>query len=84
VSRKDFQADGHTWPLTVDSGQVSCEPGSRVLFTAPDGTKYSLNGLAKGQHKWKDIDAIWADNPDISGTKINIGDLIDAGLKTCD
>ena len=40
---------GHSWPLTVASGTVSCElseDGDPVLtFTDPDGVVYALNAL---------------------------------------
>ncbi len=40
---------GHSWPLTVDHGQVGCDlnaAGDPVLtFTDPDGTVYALNAL---------------------------------------
>lgn len=46
---QDISADqlGHTWPLTVDHGTVSCTHNSKgdpvMRFTAPDGTQYALN-----------------------------------------
>jgi hypothetical protein len=83
VSRAEFEADGRTWPLTVDSGTLSCEPVNRVIFTA-GGTTYSVNGTAKGAHQWADIDPIWADDGSGLDLKVGIGDLIEAGLALCD
>ena len=46
---QDISADqlGHTWPLTVDHGTVSCTHNGKgdpvMRFTAPDGTRYALN-----------------------------------------
>jgi hypothetical protein len=84
VSREEFGGD---WPLTVDEGTLNCEGAAEVgavTFTAPNGVTYAVNGLAIGQDRWPEIDAIWADNPDIPGTKKNIGPLIDRGLELCD
>ena len=83
VSRTEFDGEGLTWPLTVDRGTLDCEAGSRVTFTA-DGTTYAVNGTAKGSGEWADIDPIWADDGSGLGLKINIGDLIEAGLALCD
>jgi hypothetical protein len=83
VSRAEFEGDGLAWPLTVDRGTLNCEPGSRVTFTA-DGTTYAVNGTAKGLGEWADIDPIWADDGSGLGLKVNIGDLIEAGLALCD
>ena len=83
VSRSSFGDAGQTWPLTVDEGVLACEPGSRITFTA-DGTTYSVNGLAKGDGRWTDIDPIWADDGSGLGLKIDISDLVQAGLDLCD
>ncbi len=80
VSKAGF---GDNWPLTVDSGELACE-GNAVTFKAPDGTRYAVNGTAQGSTGLPEIDPIWADNPDTTGLKINIGPLIDAGLEVCD
>ena len=41
---------GHTWPMTVDQGTISCtydDQGDPVMrFTAPDGTQYAINQVA--------------------------------------
>jgi hypothetical protein len=83
VSRAQFQSDGKKWPLTVDSGTLTCESGSRITFSSGD-TTYAVNGLAKGDHKWADIDPIWADDGSGLGLKVDIGDLISAGQALCD
>jgi hypothetical protein len=82
VSRSQFEADGKEWPLTVDSGTLACEPGSRIIFEA-DGTTYAVNGLAKGDGSYADIDPIWADDGSGLGLKVNISDLIEAGQALC-
>jgi hypothetical protein len=79
VKRSDF---GDDWPLTVEQGTLRCE-GDAVTFN--DGeTVYAVNGTAKTRKSGVDIDPIWADNPDIPGTKRNIGVLIDRGLELCE
>ncbi len=89
VSKSTFDKK---WPLTVESGTLKCEqiPGVRygqlVTFTSGEEI-YALNGTAKGHAKkrgWvKEIAPIWRDNPEIPGTKIYIGTLIDSGLELC-
>lgn len=51
-----------------------------VTFKAR-GDVYAVNGLAKGQG-FKDIEPIWADDPE-TGSKKNIGPIIDRGLALC-
>lgn len=80
VTRADF---GRDWPLTVDSGVLSCEGAGAVYFTS-GGTRYALNGLAQGQGDAPEVDPIWADNPSGFAPKKNIGPLIDRGLQLCD
>jgi Protein of unknown function (DUF2511) len=83
VTRGEF---GEGWPLTVDSGELRCEAGDAVVFKAPDGTDYAVNGTA-GDAGYLDIRPIWADNPDALTRdfipKIAITPLIEAGLKLC-
>lgn len=83
VSRAEFEAEGRTWPLTVDSGTLNCEPASSVTFRA-GGTTYAVNGTAKTMTDLPDIDPIWADDGSGLGLKVDIGDLIEAGLDLCD
>lgn len=75
------------WPLTVSEGVVRCEgsDGSgSVIFRAPDGTDYAVNGTAKTFKKdLTEIEAIWKKDPDVPGTRINIGPVIDRGLELC-
>jgi hypothetical protein len=76
---------GEAWPLTVESGTLRCEPPGAVVFTA-GGVEYAVNGLALGQAAqkgWRDIEEIWADNPDPMLPKMDISPLINAGLALC-
>jgi hypothetical protein len=46
-----------------------------------------VNGTAGGMAEangWRDIKAIWADDPNNEGLKISIGPLIDDGLALCE
>jgi hypothetical protein len=74
------------WPLTVSEGTLACQPLggrlSRVTFTY-GGTTYWLNGTAKAAHQYADLVIIWRDNPDIPGTKFDIGPLLDRGSALC-
>lgn len=78
VSQKDF---GEAWPLTVESGVLTCKEGA-VFFTSPDGSIYAINGTA-GNRGGRDLEPIWKPNPEIPGTRISIGPLIQAGLSLC-
>ena len=75
------------WPLTVSEGVVRCEgsDGSgSVIFRAPDGTDYAVNGTAQTvKQDLPEIEAIWKKDPDVPGTRINIGPVIDRGLELC-
>jgi len=90
VSASTFPGE---WPLTVEEDTLFCEPldrsnpaqrqrVDRVAFRTPDGTTYAVNGTA--QPKYPRIDPIWRADPEIPGTKINIGGLIEAGRALCD
>ena len=78
VSRSDF---GATWPLTVESGTLRCEPPGAVIFRAPDGKDYGVNGLAASA---ADIGPIWAADPSGISPKMNLGPLLTAGQALCD
>ena len=84
LTRAAFGAD---WPLTVEEGTVSCEgisEGLGEVYFSAEGTTYAVNGLAQGASDGPDIDLIWADNPEIKGTKINIHPIIERGLELCE
>lgn len=86
VTASDF---GDAWPLTVDSGVLSCPVGTAVVFGDED-TAYAINGTARGlaaDRGWRDIfeSDIWAEDPNNPGLdlKKDIGPLIDMGLDLC-
>ncbi|WP_261784177.1 YebY family protein [Curtobacterium sp. TC1] len=81
---------GDEWPLTVPYVVAHCDnivAGGRALevltVDAPDGATYAANGTAKDRTTAPAIDPIWAADPDVSGLKIDISPVIDAGLELC-
>lgn len=73
------------WPLTVKEGVVRCEGGGSVIFRAPDDTDYAVNGTALTQRPGlPKIDAIWRNDPDVPGLRINIGPVLNKGLELCE
>ncbi|MCA9233193.1 MAG: DUF2511 domain-containing protein [Planctomycetales bacterium] len=88
ISRSDL---GEDWPLSVPAGTLRCDPlpGSSTskLVTFQAGSKvYALNGIARGHAKskgWHEIDAIWSEDPEVPGLKLNIQPLIQRGLALC-
>jgi Protein of unknown function (DUF2511) len=79
ISQAEF---GDKWPFTVASGRLECVPPSKVIFHA-GGTTYAVNGMASSDKRYREIRPIWKDNPEIPGTKINIGPIIDRGFALC-
>ena len=75
VTKEEY---GGKWAFTVEKGYV-CSIDQAAIFKA-GGVEYQLNGAAtmKG---YKSIDPIWRNNPDLPGTKINIGPFINLALK---
>lgn len=73
---------GDRWPFTVASGDLECVTPSKVIFRA-GGRTYAVNGTAGADNRFANIRPIWKDNPEIPGTKINIGPVINQGLTLC-
>ena len=70
------------WPLTVEQGEAWCDRDLPYVDAA--GTTWGLTGAAYSQGEGQELDdSIWADNPDIEGTKINVSALRDAALDLC-
>jgi len=77
---------GDEWPFTVD-GELDCLPVSETTGSVilRSGERiYGINGIAQNSGNFAPIESIWKDNPQIPGAKMNIGDVIDRGLKICD
>jgi hypothetical protein len=81
VAKSEF---GSRWPLTVSHGTLSCD-GYSVVFAAPEGMRYGLNGTAQDQLGLPPIDPIWRYEPGMKryGLKVDIGPLIQRGLALC-
>lgn len=89
ITRAEY---GSAWPFTVAEGVLAGaeRPGGtgrtrivEVTFTT-GGVTYAVNGTAKANKRYTEIDAIWADDPALAGLKVNIGPIIDRGLKLAD
>lgn len=78
VSKNDY---GNLWPFEVDEGVVDCEKGNAAVFKA-NGKTYVLNGFADAKG-YTDLEPIWRENPDVPGTRINLGDFITLALENC-
>jgi hypothetical protein len=78
---RDTWHDGE-WPFTVSHGILGCTkppfPGE-VTFNV-EGTTYGLNGTAL-DNGYKEVNPIWHSVGE--GIKVDIGGMIDRGLKLC-
>lgn len=78
---------GGDWPFTFEEGYVACHAGNAVtVMDAETGRMYPLNGAAKGKASalgLDDLEALWLDNPEIAGTKVSVGAVIERGLELC-
>ena len=74
---------GDNWPLNVDKGTLHCEAPTRIVFTAPDGQKYGVNGSASNDYIT--IMEITKDTEN-GGVKFKMDTsiLIDEGMKLCE
>ncbi|MGH3042597.1 MAG: DUF2511 domain-containing protein [Gaiellaceae bacterium] len=81
ITRSEF---GDDWPFTVEEAELrgAGSHGFGSVTIKVNGTEYALNGIAKGQHRFEDVELIWADDLE-TGAKKNIGPIIDRGLKLC-
>jgi hypothetical protein len=77
ILKETFEGD---WPFTVESGTLGCDK-SMIYFTT-NGKTYGINGISK--KTYPEPDEIWADNPDIPGLKISIGDVVNKGMELCE
>ncbi|MDT7510901.1 DUF2511 domain-containing protein [Bifidobacterium sp. H6bp9] len=78
ISKEDL---GHTWPLKVDEGTVSCElskHGDPILrFTTSDGAQYALNQVQDNEHL-KSIETLKSDKSK------SVGTLMSFAFSVCD
>jgi len=78
VSSSDY---GAAWPLTVDSVVLRCD-GEAVTLEAEEKL-YALNAEAQNKGLGIALKPIWTENPDVEGARMNIGVLIEQGLRVC-
>ena len=76
------EAYGAAWPLTVDEAVLRCDEAAVTLDA--EGTTYALNAAAQERHLGVALKPIWAPNPDVDGARMNIGQLIQHGLRLCE
>ena len=78
ISKEDL---GHTWPLKVDEGTVSCKlskQGDPILrFTTLDGAQYALNQVPENKHL-KSIETLKSDKSK------SVGTLMSFAFSVCD
>lgn len=76
---------GDRWPFTVPEGTVRCSgtAGAGAVTFEAGGRTYAVNGTARTQKTFPDIDPIWRDSPNGLGLKVSIGPIIDKGLSLC-
>lgn len=84
VHRSQF---GDKWPLTVEYGTIFCLGNRAVIFRAPDGKDYALNGPAiqMGYQRITPNHPIWRNGTKYGDvqTKVDLGVLTAVGLKLC-
>ena len=86
VKEEDY---GDRWPLTVPEVELFCK-GPYAVYVKLGDNRYGVNGIGSTyvennySSTSRDIEDIWRPNPQIPGSRINIGPLIDDGLKLCD
>lgn len=80
-SKKIYQSQfGDDWPFSVPEGMLECD-GSTVTFIA-NKKIYAVNGLADAAG-YEDIEEIWLDSKTPYQRKMDIGPIINEGLKLC-
>ena len=80
----DTWTDG-PWPLTVPTAMLPCAPGPAAIVETPDGQRFQLNGVAsQPRYNAQQLEEIWLTNPEIPGTRINIGPMLDRAVMLCD
>jgi len=84
ISAEEF---GAAWPFVPEEMHLQCLPGKAVVVTDPEtGRMYGLNGPANGKARQLGLDPleqVWAESSSIPGSRVNVGPVIEAGLKLC-
>ena len=78
------------WPFTIDRGELTCigpEDAPGVFIVTHQDEIFALNPaailMADQVGAMADLDAIWRDDPEILGAKVNISPMILYGLTLC-
>lgn len=83
----DAESFGSPWPFTFEEAYVACHAGQAVtVMDANSGRMYPLNGTARhkaSQLGLEPLEPVWRDNPDLPGTKVDVGPVIEKGLSLC-
>ncbi|MEJ1360055.1 MAG: DUF2511 domain-containing protein [Candidatus Sedimenticola sp. (ex Thyasira tokunagai)] len=74
---------GDQWPFTILRAGITCLPRSEVVLLADNDVIYALNGTARKNSLYTDLAAIWKDNPEYPGSKMDVSSIIDIGLSLC-
>lgn len=84
ISADDF---GAAWPFTVEEMHLSCMNGNAVVVAdAETGVMYALNGVARNNASrlaLEPLDKVWRADPANQGAKVDLGPVIEQGLKLC-
>lgn len=83
----DAESFGSPWPFTFEEAYVACHAGRAVtVMDAESGRMYPLNGAANTQAAKLGLEPlapVWRDNPELPGTKVSVGLVIEKGLTLC-
>lgn len=78
---------GEAWPFTLDEVHLACWDRNAVVVMDPEsGQAYALNGSASGRAAelgLEPLEQIWRETGDEWGTRVNVGPIIQEGLKLC-
>jgi hypothetical protein len=84
ISAEDF---GDAWPFVPQEMHLQCLPGNAVVVTDPEtGRMYGVNGPSNGKARQlglEPLNHVWAESPEIPGTRVGLGSVIEAGIKLC-
>lgn len=81
VTRAEIEQAGKKWPFTADTATLTCK--DNAVTATIDGKMYALNGTAKSRKAGADLTAVWAEDPNMPGLRVNVGDVIELGLELC-
>ncbi|MFJ6019773.1 hypothetical protein ACIQFP_10530 [Nocardiopsis alba] len=80
ATRDHFDAEDLAWPLTVDEARIVCQEEGHVIRAGSE--RYALTGSGGADGMDADTE-IWADDPEVDGLKVDLGDLQDYADEVC-